>query len=164
MKEELVRTPFDHNVYEDKVYERWLGYQGELQKCTDKKSEIFIQVNYFHSILDDAMEFLLKSSHARGGIHPKSAIKILFDRGILSKSGAKSASKLNKIRNFFAHDYNNPDIQSNAEKIIKSISIELTHLGIVLDETSPIDYYEKLNFIIMDYVIDLETHIRDHKD
>lgn len=164
MKEKLIRTPFDYNVYEEKVHERWLGYQGELQKCTDKKSEIFIQVNYFHSVLDDVMEFLLKSAHARGSVYPKSAIKVLFDKEILSEYGAKSANKLNKIRNLFSHDYHNPNIQPNAEKIIKSITIELTNLGIVLDETSDMDNYEKLNLLVFDLIIDIETYIRNHKD
>ena len=69
MKDKLVRTPFDIDVYGKKVKERWEGYEGELQRTTDKKSELFIQVNYFHSCLDDAMEFLLKTDLARG-IHP----------------------------------------------------------------------------------------------
>ena len=81
------------DAFDDKINECYLGYMGELQKTTDKKSELFIQVNYFHSCLDDAMEFLLKTDQARG-LKPHQIIRILFEKGILDDTEAKKANKI----------------------------------------------------------------------
>jgi hypothetical protein len=175
MKDKLVRTPFDIDAYEKKVKERWEGYEGELQRTTDKKSELFIQVNYFHSCLDDAMEFLLKTDLARG-IHPKKVIRILFEKSILEDKDAKDAIKINQIKNFFAHDHHKPNIQSDAEKIINKMKIEILGLTVQPDGTftdysklveemeESFDMYQKLDFIIHNLTRDIEHKVIFMKD
>jgi hypothetical protein len=171
MKDKLVRTPFDQDAFDDKVYDHYLGYQGELQICTDKKSEIFIQVNYFHSVLDDAMEYLLKTKHARNSMKPQQIIKILFDKGVLEEKEAKDAIKINKIRNFFTHGYDTPSIIPNAKEIIEKMEIEFTDFPPMIGHTTVSvkelmentvakwGMYQKLDFIIHDLVMDIENKI-----
>ena len=156
MKDKLVRIPYDQNVFEDGVKERWEGYVGELQQTTDKKLELFIQVNYFHSVLDDVMEFLLNTDQARG-IPPKKIIRILFERGIVNDKEAKNAMKLNQIKNLFAHDYDNPKIQSESEKIINKIKLNLSQESISEEIITSWDIYQKLNFIVWGIVSTLEN-------
>lgn len=174
MKDKRVRTPFDQDVFEIRMHERWEGYQGELQRTTDKKSELFIQINYFHSVLDDAMEFLLKTHQARG-MPTKKVIQILFEREILEDKDAKDAMKINQIRNFFAHDHHNPNIENDAEKIIKKMKIEIPGLTVQPDGTftdhsdlikemeESFDIYQKLNHIVFSITNDIEVKIKKIK-
>ena len=176
MKEKLVRTPFDQNTFEDKVHERYLGYMGELQRCADKKLELFIQVNHFQSILEDSMEFLLKTDQGRGGMKTKKIIRILFERGILDEKDAKVAIKITQIRNFFSHESDTPNIQADAEKIINKIEIDIPTIPPLLNfpETdikelmkktiSEWDMYQKLDFIIHGLVLGIENKVHFLKD
>ena len=175
MKDKLVITPFSQDAFDDRVKKRWEGYNGELQRTTDKKLELFIQVNYFHSCLDDAMEFLLKTDQARG-MHPKKIIRILFERGILEDKDAKDAMKINQIRNFFAHDYHNPNIQDDAKKIINKMEMEIPGLTVQPDGTfsdhselvkqmeESFDMYQKLDFIIHGLTMDMKNKVLFMKD
>jgi len=170
MKDKLERIPFSQDAFENKVHEYYLGYMGELQKTTDKKSELFIQVNYFHSCLDDAMEFLLKTDQARG-LKPHQIIRILFEKEILDDDEAKNANKINKIRNLFAHQYDSPHMIRNIAEIINKIGIELTNVpampGHTTDSVKELmentiakwDMYQKLDFIIQDLVISMKNKI-----
>ena len=175
MKDKLVRTQFDETVFHDKVHEHYLGYQGELQICTDKKSEIFIQVNYFHSVLDDIMEFLLKTDQARG-LKPHQIIRILFEKGILDDAEAKNANKINKIQNLFTHQYDSPHMLRNVAEIVNKIEIEFTDFPIIPGHTDDSlkelmenavakwDMYQKLDFIIHGLVSDIEKKSLFMKD
>lgn len=170
MKDKLERTPFDETAFHDKVHEHYLGYQGELQKNTDEKLELFIQVNYFHSCLDDAMEFLLKTDQARG-LKPHQIIRILFEKGILDDTEAKNANKINKIRNLFAHQYDSPHMIRNAAEIINKIKIELTDISpitghstvsvkeLMENEMTKWDMYQKLDFLIHELVRGMEKKL-----
>lgn len=170
MKDKLERVPFSQDAFDDKVHEHYLGYMGELQKTTDKKSELFIQVNYFHNCLDDAMEFLLKTDQARG-LKPHQIIRILFEKGILDDVKAKNANKINKIRNLFAHQYDSPHMIRNAAEIINKIKIELTDVPPMAGHsTSSVkelmentmakwDMYQKLDFLIRNLVTNMENKI-----
>ena len=171
MKDKVVRASFVESDFHNKVHDNYLGYIGELQLCKDKKYEIFIQENYFHSVLDDAMEFLLKTPHARNGMKSQQIIRILFDREVLSEKDAKSAVKINKIRNFFAHGYDTPNIIHNAEEMIKKIKLELTDFSSIPgnDDVSvkelmekactEWDMYQKLDFVIHGLVIDIKNKV-----
>lgn len=164
MKDKLVRIPFDQVAFEKTVHDRWEGYQAELMICEDKKSQLFIQVNYFQSCLNNAMEFLLKSRHGRHAVPPKSAIKILFDLGVLSEQTSKVAAKLNKIRNSLAHDYHNPNAKAEAEKTIQEIvfDLDVPPVKIQLDENSHLDKYEKLNLLVLYFSGRIETMVGIH--
>ncbi len=175
MKEKLERVPFSQDIFNDKVHERYLGYMGELQKTTDKKLELFIQVNYFHSCLDDAMEFLLKTDQVRG-LKPHQIIRILFEKGILEDVEAKNANKINKIQNLFAHQYDSPHMIRNAAEIINKIEIELTDFPPMTGHTTASikelmenamakwDMYQKLDFLIHDLVMNMENKVILMKD
>ena len=163
MKDKLVRIPYDQNVFEGGVKERWEGYVGELQRTTDKKLELFIQVNYFHSVLDDVMEFLLNTDQARG-IPPKKIIRILFERGIVNDKEAKDAMKLNQIKNLFVHNYDNPKVQSESEKIINKIKLNLSQESISEEIITSWDMYQKLDFIVWDIVSTLEDFTLNSKN
>ncbi len=175
MKDKLERVPFSQDIFNDKVHERYLGYMGELQKTADKKSELFIQVNYFHSCLDDAMEFLLKTDQARG-LKSHQIIRILFEKGILEDVEAKNANKINKIRNLFAHQYDSPHMIRNAAEIINKIEIELTDFPPMIGHTTASikelmgnamakwDMYQKLDFLIHDLVMNMENKVILMKD
>ena len=170
MKDKLERTPFDETAFHDKVHEHYLGYQGELQKNTDEKLELFIQVNYFHSCLDDAMEFLLKTDQARG-LKPHQIIRILYEKGILEESDAINANKINKIRNLFAHDYDSPHMMRNAAEIINKIKIDVpvvdiipslataSNVELMKEQMSKWDMYQRLDFIIHSLVSDMENKV-----
>jgi hypothetical protein len=170
MKDKLVRTPFSQDAFEDGVKERWEGYQGELQRTSDKKLELFIQVNYFHSCLDDSMEYLLKTDQARG-MHPKKVVRILFERGAIEDKDAKDAMKINQIKNFFAHDDHNPNIQSDAEKIINKMEIEMPIIPPMSDsphladneqmreQLSKWNMHQKLDWIIHGLVVNMKNKV-----
>lgn len=170
MKDKLERTPFDETAFHDKVHEHYLGYQGELQKNTDEKLELSIQVNYFHSCLDDAMEFLLKTDQARG-LKPHQIIRILYEKGILEESDAINANKINKIRNLFAHDYESPHMMRNAAEIINKIKIETPVVDVIpslatasnveflKEQISKWNMHQRLDFIIHGLVSNMENKI-----
>ena len=175
MKDKLVRTPFNETAFHNKVHEHYLGYQGELQKITDKKSEIFIQVNYFGSVLDDVMEFFLKTDQARG-MKPHQIIDILFQKGILVDDQARNANKVLKIRNLFAHNYDSPHMMRNVAEMINKMKFELTDFPILPGHTedsikelmektiSKWDVHQKLDFFIHDVVMDIENKAIFMKD
>jgi len=175
MKDKLEKVPFSQDAFDDKVHDHYLGYMGELQICTDKKLELFIQVNYFHSCLDDAMEFLLKTDQARG-LKPHQIIRILFEKGILDDAEAKNANKINKIRNLFAHQYDSPHMIRNAAEIINKIKIELTGFSPMIghstasvkelmeNEMAKWDMYQKLDFLIHELVRNMENKVILMKD
>jgi hypothetical protein len=174
MKDKIERTPFDETAFHDKVHEHYLGYRGELQICTDKKSELFIQVNYFHSVLDDAMEFLLKTDQARG-LKPHQIIRILFEKEILDDVEAKNANKITKIRNLFAHPSDSPHMLRNVAEIINKIEIEsmdsppmtghttASTKEIVENPVAKWDMYQKLDFLIHDLTMNVENKVISKK-
>lgn len=158
MKDKLVRTSFDQDAFEVRMHDHWLGYVGELDRCSDKKSEIFIEVNYFHSVLDDAMEFLLKTNQGRG-FQPKKVIRIMFERGVLSEKEAKVAIKINQIRNIFAHEYDTPKIESSAENIINKIELVFPEPNIISDSVNEWNMYQRLNHIVFSMTQDISMKI-----
>ena len=174
MKDKIERTPFDETAFHDKVHEHYLGYQGELQICTDEKLELFIQVNYFHSVLDDAMEFLLKTDQARG-LKPHQIIRILFEKEILDDAEAKNANKITKIRNLFAHPSDSPHMLRNVAEIINKIEIESIDSPPVIGHTTvstkeivenPVakwDMYQKLDFLIHDLTMNVGNKVISKK-
>jgi len=171
MKEKRVRTPFDESIFHEKSQEYFLGYMGELQKTTDKKLEIFIQVNYFGTVLDNTMEYLLKTNQARG-IKPHQIIDILFEKGILDNTDAVNANKIIKIRNLFSHQEDSPHMLRNIAEIINKIEIELNDIpsrtGHTTDSVKELmettmakwDMYQKLDFLIHELVISMESKVR----
>ena len=175
MKDKLERAPFSQDTFDDKVQECYLEYMGELQKTTDKKLELFIQVNYFHSCLDNAMEFLLKTDQGRG-VKPHQIIRILFEKGILDDVKAKNANKINKIRNLFAHQNNSPHMIRNAAEIINKIEIELSDFPPMAGHSTASvkelmesvmtkwDMYQKLDFLIHDLVTNMKNKVILMKD
>lgn len=171
MREKRVRTPFDESTFHEKSQEYFLGYMGELQKSTDKKSEIFIQVNYFGTILDNTMEYLLKTDQARG-IKPHQIIDILFEKGILDNTDAINANKIIKIRNLFAHQKDSPHMVRNVAEIVNKIEIELNDIPVMAGHTTDSvkelmentmakwDIYQKLDFVIRDLVMGIKNKVR----
>ena len=135
MKEKRIRTPFDESAFHEKSQEYFLGYMGELQKTTDKKLEVFIQVNYFGTVLDNTMEYLLKTNQARG-IKPHQIIDILFEKGILDNADAINANKIIKIRNLFAHQEDSPHMVRNVAEIVNKIEIELKNIPTMAGHTT----------------------------
>ena len=175
MKEKRVRTPFDESAFHEKSQEYFLGYMGELQRSTDKKLEVLIQVNYFGTVLDNTMEYLLKTNQARG-IKPHQIIDILFEKEILDNADAINANKIIKIRNLFAHQEDSPHMIRNISEIINKIEIVLKDIppmtGHTTDSVKELmgiemakwDIYQKLDFIIHDLVMGMENKVRSMKD
>lgn len=175
MKEKRIRTPFDESSFHDKVQEYFLGYMGELQKTREKKLEVFIQVNYFGAVLDNTMEYLLKTDQARG-VKPHQIIEILFEKRILDNADAINANKIIKIRNLFAHQKDSPHMIRNVAEIINKIKIELKDVPIMAghttasvkelmeNEIAKLDMYQKLDFVIRDLVRHIENKIHLMKD
>jgi hypothetical protein len=95
----------------------------------------------------------------------------LFERGIIEDKDAKDAMKINQIKNFFAHDDHNPNIQDDAKKIINKIEIEMPiippmsdspHLAdneSMREQLSKWDTYQKLDWIIHGLAIDMKNKI-----
>ena len=175
MKEKRVRTPFDESAFHEKSQEYFLGYMGELQRSTDKKLEVLIQVNYFGTVLDNTMEYLLKTNQARG-IKPHQIIDILFEKEILDNADAINANKIIKIRNLFAHQEDSPHMIRNIAEIINKIEIVLKDIppmtGHTTDSVKELmgiemakwDIYQKLDFITHDLVMGMENKVRSMKD
>jgi hypothetical protein len=171
--DELV--PFDKEVFGNKVHERYLGYQGELQRSTDKKTELFIQLNYFQSCLEDSMEYLLKTDESRD-IPQGTIIRILSARGILTSKQAKDAMKINKIRNIFAHTFDAPSLKTKVKEKIEQIKQDPTMGHIAPDrlhhptpEQMQKNYdgwnaFQKLDFIIHDLIMNIEFNVLNSKD
>ena len=168
-------VPFDKESFGNKVHEQYLGYQGELQKTTDKKTELFIQLNYFQSCLEDSMEYLLKTDEARD-IPQGTIIRILSARGILTSIHAKDAMKINKIRNICAHNFHDPSLETKAKEKIEGVKQDFTKSNILYDgpyHPTPEqmqkyyddwDVFQKLDFIIHDLLLDIEFNMLNLED
>ena len=168
-------VPFDKEVFGNKVHERYLGYQGELQRTTDKKTELSIQLNYFQSCLEDSMEYLLKTEESRG-IPQGTIIRILSARGILTSIRAKDAMKINKIRNICAHTFHDPSLETKVKEKIEEIKQDFTRGHIPHDSIhhptpeqmqkhyDSWDVFQKLDFIIRDLIMDIEFNVLNSED
>ena len=168
-------VPFDKEVFGNKVHERYLGYQGELQRTTDKKTELSIQLNYFQSCLEDSMEYLLKTEESRG-IPQGTIIRILSARGILTSIRAKDAMKINKIRNICAHTFHDPSLEIKVKEKIEEIKQDFTRGFISYDgpyrptseqmqkHYDSWDVFQKLDFIIRDLIMDIEFNVLNSED
>lgn len=159
------RTPFDESEFHDKVQVYFLEYMGELQKTTDKKSEIFIQVNYFNTVLNNAMEYLLKTNKARG-IKPHQIIDILFERKIINNTDAINANKIIKIKNLYSHQNDSPHMMRNVAQIINKIELkdQTNHSTKELNENTEWDIYQKLDLIIYDLIGNIQNKISNKND
>jgi len=163
---------FDPVAFGDRVHERYEEYQGELINTKDKKAEIFLQVSYFQSCLQDSMELMLQTEKARR-IPPKTIVNILAARGVLSEQDAKDAVKIIKIRNLFAHGYHEKSIESQAEKIIGTIKLQFPENKIknkgdellniwnekLINEGEEWDWYQRLDYICFNLIFELETNV-----
>jgi hypothetical protein len=168
-------VPFDKEVFGNKVHEQYLGYHGELQRTTDKKTELFIQLNYFQSCLENSMEYLLKTEEARG-IPQGTIIRILSARGILTSIRAKDAMKINKIKNICAHSFHDPSLETKVKEKIEEIKQDFTRSNITYDSPhhptpeqmqkyyDNWDMFQKLDFIIHDLLMDIEFNILNLED
>ena len=167
-------VPFDKESFGNKVHEQYLGYQGELQKTTDKKTELFIQLNYFQSCLEDSMEYLLKTDEARD-IPQGTIIRILSARGILTSIRAKDAMKINKIRNICAHNFHDPSLETKAKEKIEEVKQDFDRSIQYGSPHHPTpeqmqkqyddwDMFQKLDFIIHDLLMDIEFHMLNSED
>ena len=168
-------VPFDKEVFGNKVHERYLGYRGELQRTTDKKTELFIQLNYFQSCLEDSMEYLLKTEEARD-IPQGTIIRILSAREILTSIQAKDAMKINKIRNICAHNFHDPSLETKAKEKIEEVKQDFTRGCILYDgphHPTPEqmqkyyhgwDMFQKLDFIIHDLILNIKFNVLNSKD
>ncbi|QMU53632.1 MAG: hypothetical protein GKS07_01110 [Nitrosopumilus sp.] len=166
---------FDKEVFGNKVHEQYLGYRGELQRTTDKKTELFIQLNYFQSCLEDSMEYLLKTDKSRD-IPQGTIIRILFARGIITPTQAKNAMKINKIKNICAHNFHDPSFENKAKEKIDEVKPDFTGGYILYDgphrptlEQMQKYYdgwnmFEKLNFIIHDLILNIEFNVSNLED
>ncbi len=176
MKERLDEVvQFDREVFRNKVHERYLGYQGELQRTTDQKSELFIQLNYFQSCVEDSMEYLLKTEEARD-IPQGTIIRILSARGILTSICAKNAMKVNKIRNICTHTFHDPSLNTKVKEKIEEIKQDFSMGDIrhnrpyrptpeqMQKQYDNWDMFQKLDFIICNLIAVIEFNVLSSKD
>ena len=166
---------FDKEVFGNKVHERYLGYHGELQRSTDKKTELFIQLNYFQSCLEDSMEYLLKTEEARD-IPQGTIIRILSARGILTSKQAKDAMKINKIRNITAHTLDAQSLKTKVKEKIAQIKQDFTVSNITHDSLHRLtpeqmqknydvwSQFQKLDFIIHDLILNVRFNVLNLED
>jgi hypothetical protein len=167
--------PFDKEIFGSKVHERYLGYQGELQRSTDKKTELFIQLNYFQSCLEDSMEWLLKTEESRD-IPQGTIIRILSARGILTSKQAKDAMKIKKIRNISTHASHDPPLKTKVKEKIDGIKQDFSSGHTIHDsphhptpEQMQKNYdgwnaFQKLDFIIHDLTMNVGFNVLNLED
>ncbi|MCH9657471.1 hypothetical protein K0U27_02040 [archaeon] len=118
----MKETPFDFHVFDDKVHENYLAFQGALQTSKDHQSESLLQTNFFQNILKDSIECLLQSKESRR-TPVKLIVSILENKGILSTQEAKDAMKICQIRDDIAHCIDFKSIEGDLDKLIRTMDL-----------------------------------------